>query len=87
MLYEVITGDKDLQVPSKENLNGIKVILEKAGNKNITIKELPNRITSYNVCYTKLLRFGALGGRITGKQQEYFKAVRTVFALIFVNWH
>ncbi len=49
-----LNGDKDLQVPSKENLNGIKVILEKAGNKNITIKELPNLNHLFQECKTGL---------------------------------
>ena len=35
-------GEKDLQVPSKENLEAIKNALAKGGNKNVTIKELPN---------------------------------------------
>jgi fermentation-respiration switch protein FrsA (DUF1100 family) len=36
-----INGDKDLQVPAKENLSAIKNALGKAGNKNVTIKEYP----------------------------------------------
>jgi uncharacterized protein len=36
-----INGDKDLQVPSKENLSAIRKALEAAGNKNVTIKEYP----------------------------------------------
>ena len=35
-------GEKDLQVPSKENLEAIKIALANGGNKNVTIKELPN---------------------------------------------
>ena len=35
-------GEKDLQVPSKENLEAIKIALVKGGNKKVTIKELPN---------------------------------------------
>lgn len=35
-----INGELDLQVTSKENLEGIKKSLAKAGNKNITIKEI-----------------------------------------------
>ncbi len=35
-------GEKDLQVPSTENLEAIKNALAKGGNKNVTIKELPN---------------------------------------------
>jgi len=36
-----INGEKDLQVPAKENLEGIKAALEKGGNQHVTIKELP----------------------------------------------
>ena len=37
-----INGEKDLQVPPKENLEAIKKALLKGGNKKVTIKELPN---------------------------------------------
>lgn len=37
-----LNGEKDLQVPPKENLSAIKNALAKAGNKHITIKEFPN---------------------------------------------
>lgn len=36
-----LNGEKDLQVPPKEDLEGIKSALEKGGNKNVTVKELP----------------------------------------------
>jgi len=35
-----LNGEKDLQVPPKEDLEGIKRALEKGGNKNVTVKEL-----------------------------------------------
>ncbi|MBE9466247.1 alpha/beta hydrolase family protein [Dyadobacter subterraneus] len=35
-------GEKDLQVPPKEDLETIKMALEKGGNKNVTTKLLPN---------------------------------------------
>lgn len=35
-----INGEKDLQVPPKENLSAIKSALEKGGNKNVEIVEL-----------------------------------------------
>ena len=72
MLYEVITekligllrGDEDNEI--KLNPDGITVILFVGVNgvgKTTTIgklahyyKQQGNRITSYNVCYTKLLR-------------------------------
>ena len=36
-----IIGEKDLQVPPKENLPPIEEALKKGGNKNFTVKELP----------------------------------------------
>ncbi len=36
-----INGEKDLQVPPKENLSAIEEVLKAGGNKNYTIKELP----------------------------------------------
>ena len=36
-----INGEKDLQVPAKENLEAIKSGLEKGGNTQVTIMELP----------------------------------------------
>lgn len=37
-----INGEKDLQVPPKENLEAIKKALAKGGNKKVTAKILPN---------------------------------------------
>ena len=37
-----INGEKDLQVPPKENLSVIEEALKVGGNQNYTIKELPN---------------------------------------------
>lgn len=36
-----INGEKDLQVPPKENLSAIEEALAAGGNKNYTIRELP----------------------------------------------
>ena len=36
-----INGEKDLQVPPKENLNAIEEALVAGGNKNFIVKELP----------------------------------------------
>lgn len=36
-----LNGSKDLQVPATEDLAAIKQALEKGGNKNVTIKEIP----------------------------------------------
>jgi len=37
-----LNGEKDAQVPAKENLQAIKMALEAGRNKNYTIKKLPN---------------------------------------------
>jgi len=37
----VINGEKDLQVPPKQNLPAIRTALEPAGNKNFEVDELP----------------------------------------------
>ncbi len=47
-----INGEKDLQVPPKENLEAIKKALTKGGNKKITIKELPNLNHLFQECKT-----------------------------------
>jgi fermentation-respiration switch protein FrsA (DUF1100 family) len=36
-----INGEKDLQVPPKENLSAIEMALKKGGNKNFEVKMLP----------------------------------------------
>ena len=47
-----INGEKDLQVPSKVNLDAIKKYLEKAGNKDFVAKELPNLNHLFQECTT-----------------------------------
>ncbi len=37
-----INGEKDLQVPPKENLNAIEEALKSGGNQDYTIKEISN---------------------------------------------
>ena len=55
MLYEVITlGDFDLE--NSQELKQIKALVGSMTPKEREDPEL--RITSYNVCYTKLLRCG-----------------------------
>jgi hypothetical protein len=49
-----IAGEKDLQVPPQENLMAIKTALEKGGNKNVTIKLLPNLNHLFQDCKTGL---------------------------------
>ena len=54
MLYEVITGEL---IRTKTALDLEKSVLEDFISQARQEKEvLENRITSYNVCYTKLLR-------------------------------
>lgn len=47
-----LNGEKDLQVPSKENLGAVKKALEKSGNKKVTVKELPNLNHLFQECKT-----------------------------------
>jgi len=47
-----LNGEKDLQVSPKENLTAIRKALEKGGNKNVIIKELPNLNHLFQECTT-----------------------------------
>lgn len=47
-----INGEKDLQVPPKENLEAIKTALAKGGNKKVTAKELPGLNHLFQECTT-----------------------------------
>jgi pimeloyl-ACP methyl ester carboxylesterase len=47
-----INGSKDLQVAPKENLEAIKKALAKGGNKNVTVKEIPNLNHLFQECTT-----------------------------------
>ena len=47
-----INGEKDLQVPPKENLTAIKNALTKGGNKNVTTIEFPNLNHLFQECKT-----------------------------------
>jgi pimeloyl-ACP methyl ester carboxylesterase len=47
-----INGEKDLQVPPKENLEAIKKALVKAGNENVTVVELANLNHLFQECET-----------------------------------
>jgi hypothetical protein len=49
-----VNGEKDLQVPSKINLEAIKQGLEQGGNKQVTIKEFPNLNHLFQECKTGL---------------------------------
>lgn len=47
-----INGEKDLQVPPKENLEAIKTALAKGGNKKVTAMELPRLNHLFQECTT-----------------------------------
>ena len=47
-----VNGEKDLQVPPKENLTAIKNALTKGGNKNVTTKEFLNLNHLFQECKT-----------------------------------
>lgn len=47
-----INGEKDLQVPPKENLSAIENAVRKGGNKKVTTKELPNLNHLFQECKT-----------------------------------
>ena len=49
-----LNGNKDLQVDAKMNLEGIRVALEKGGNKNVTVKEFPGLNHLFQECKTGL---------------------------------
>jgi len=49
-----LNGEKDLQVPSKENLEAIKKALAKGGNKKVTAIELPGLNHLFQECKTGL---------------------------------
>ena len=47
-----INGEKDLQVPPKENLAAIDFALKKQGNKKVTVMEFPNVNHLFQECET-----------------------------------
>ena len=47
-----INGEKDLQVSAEANLSAIKKALEKGGNKDVTVKELPGLNHLFQECKT-----------------------------------
>ena len=47
-----VNGEKDLQVPSKVNLDAIKAALKKGKNQKVTIKELPGLNHLFQECTT-----------------------------------
>jgi fermentation-respiration switch protein FrsA (DUF1100 family) len=49
-----INGEKDLQVPAKENLEAIEKALKAGGNKDVTMKEFPGLNHLFHPCKTGL---------------------------------
>lgn len=49
-----VNGEKDLQVPPKQNLSAIKTALLKGGNKNVTTTEYPGLNHLFQECKTGL---------------------------------
>jgi hypothetical protein len=47
-----INGEKDLQVPPRENLEAISKLLSTSGNKKVTVKELPGLNHLFQECET-----------------------------------
>lgn len=47
-----LVGEKDLQVPPKENLAAIENTLKNAGNRRVTVKELPGLNHLFQTCKT-----------------------------------
>ena len=47
-----VNGEKDLQVPPKENLGEIEKALKKGGNTRVTVKELPGLNHLFQTCKT-----------------------------------
>lgn len=71
-----INGEKDLQVPSKINLEAIQSALEKGGNKQVTTKELANLNHLFQTCET-------------GSPNEYAQIEQTfspVALEVVLNW-
>ena len=50
-----INGEKDLQVPPKENLAAISSALQAGGNSRSTVKELPGLNHLFQTCKTGAL--------------------------------
>jgi alpha/beta superfamily hydrolase len=71
-----VNGEKDLQVPSKENLTAIKNALKIGGNENVTIKEFPRLNHLFQECKT-------------GLPNEYAKIEQTFSPIVLTeisNW-
>jgi fermentation-respiration switch protein FrsA (DUF1100 family) len=49
-----LIGQKDVQVPPAENLKALRLALEEAGNKDVTLKEMPGLNHLFQPCKTGL---------------------------------
>jgi uncharacterized protein len=47
-----LNGEKDLQVPAKENLQEIRNALERGGNTQVTVEEIPSLNHLFQTCKT-----------------------------------
>ena len=47
-----LVGEKDLQVPPRENLSQIEATLKAGGNNRVTVKELPGLNHLFQTCKT-----------------------------------
>src|SRR5205823_14798697 len=47
-----LNGEKDLQVDAKTNLRAIEAALKEAGNKDVTVRELPGLNHLFQTCKT-----------------------------------
>jgi alpha/beta superfamily hydrolase len=69
-----INGDKDLQVASKPNLNGIEKALKSGGNKDFKVIEIPNMNHLFQTSSTgNISEYGQLEETISPKVLEIMK--------------
>lgn len=69
-----LNGSKDLQVPAKENLAGIRAGIESGGNKRVTIMELENLNHLFQECTTGLpSEYGNIEQTCSPKMLEVLK--------------
>lgn len=69
-----LNGSKDLQVPPKENLTGIRIGVESGGNKEVTTLELENLNHLFQECSTGLpTEYGTIKQTCSPKMLEAVK--------------
>ena len=67
-----LNGEKDLQVPPKENLGEIAKALKEGGNSQVTVKELPGLNHLFQTCKT-------------GAVSEYAEIEETIAPLVLTQ--